>query len=246
MIGCFGLFLIDPGATQDLLYVGVSISRIVYGYICIQLLWGAWSNVNDTSWHHWVLTIVIYMLSLALIKLISFIIYHADTSWHAPDWIIFAKTTGAASIVLLMLWWALLKPNIFDEARTVQTASDSPTTFEKKIYSELIERFKVDKLYLEWDLKIENVAKLLKVSNRDISKAINKIHGDNFRSLLRQYRITYACEILKSNDNQTIKIIEIAMSSGYSTKSVFNAAFKSQKGMSPTEFRNLETGTKSV
>lgn len=232
-----GLFLIDPKHMHDSLYITVSISRIVYGFICLRLLWGVWAEVNNTTWHQWVLTIVFYMLVLASIKLVSFIIFLADGSWYVPRWIIFAKTTGAASVILLMLWWALLKPSIFDEARSQRYSNRAPTEFEKETYEKLIEIFEREKLYLDSSLNLDNVAARLAVTQREFSEAVNKVYGDGFRSLLRKYRIEKSCEILTSEENKDITILNVAMLSGFSTKSVFNAAFKSQVGVNPSEFR---------
>jgi AraC-like DNA-binding protein len=245
MILSIGLYSLDSLLMQNFLYALVSISRVLYGIVCLRLLWGTWSETHDSRWHHWVLTLVLYMLALALIKLGAFAVYHSDKTWHAPDWLIFAKTTGAAIVILVMVWWALLKPKIFDEARTHQLKKD-PSANEKETYDQLIKLFESDEIYLESNLNLEGLANRLSVNKRDLSESINKVTGEGFRSLLRKYRINKACEILSSQESKNKKILEIAMTSGYSTKSDFNASFKLQEGVSPSQFKQVPRVSQKV
>lgn len=51
---------------------------------------------------------------------------------------------------------------------------------------------------------------------------------------LTNYKLHYARNLLRSTD---MKIIDIAMNSGYSTISQFQVNFKAKYGVSPSEFR---------
>lgn len=51
--------------------------------------------------------------------------------------------------------------------------------------------------------------------------------------------------VLSAPENANLKLEEIAEMVGYNSKSAFNIAFKKQTGVTPSEFRELKTGTAS-
>ena len=232
------VYLAAPIVTQDILYVFVSLSRMAYAAACCVYLWGGRYDAKGTDWFNWVPMLVVYMFVLASIKLASFTVYHLDNSWHAPAWVIFAKTTGAAVVVLLLVWWALIKPEIFDDVRERKNAAEKPVTdFDTQVFSQLTDLLKKEELFKNDDLNLANVADRLAVSGRELSEAVNKVAGMGFRALLRQHRIKWACELLATQEGKDINILEVAMRSGFATKSVFNAAFRSETGLTPTAYK---------
>lgn len=234
----FCIYMIDPIVVQDPLYVLVSVSRILYGIACCILLWGAYPEARDATWRNWVPLLVVYTLALAAIKLAAFTIYHMDKSWQAPDWVLFLKTTGAASVVLLLLWWALIRSEIFTETREQPCQlTKKPSAFEIDVFERLTKLFEREEIFQEADLNLAVVADKLAVSSRELSEAVNKVSGVGFRALLRQYRIKKACEIFTSQEGANITVLEVAMRSGFATKSVFNAAFRSETGFTPSAYR---------
>lgn len=67
-----------------------------------------------------------------------------------------------------------------------------------------------------------------------LSGFFNKTFGMDFSSYVNQYRIHYACQLLK---NSRDSITEIALQSGFSTIRNFNRVFKEMMGMTPREYR---------
>lgn len=61
-----------------------------------------------------------------------------------------------------------------------------------------------------------------------------------FSQYLTQYRITYACSLLRERD---YTITEVARLSGYSCIRSFNDAFKKITGMTPRSYRSCKTGS---
>jgi AraC-like DNA-binding protein len=57
----------------------------------------------------------------------------------------------------------------------------------------------------------------------------------NFYEFINNYRIKEAKEILKTDKEQTISDVFLAV--GFNSKSVFNTFFKKNTGMTPSEFR---------
>jgi AraC-like DNA-binding protein len=71
-------------------------------------------------------------------------------------------------------------------------------------------------------------------SPRALARRFSSEMGMTWREVLRHIRIIKAVELLATTDAQ---ITEIAFSVGYGSLSGFNAAFRQQMQMSPTEYR---------
>jgi AraC-like DNA-binding protein len=104
--------------------------------------------------------------------------------------------------------------------------------------TELIERLqslmKDDRLFLYPELRLAGLSKKLKITTHQLSEFINRKYSMTFNNFINQYRIEYACLLLK--ENQEYSIMEIAYESGFNSKSAFNAAFKAITGITPTTF----------
>ena len=89
----------------------------------------------------------------------------------------------------------------------------------------------------------ESISLDMIASNRDItpeylSTLFNREVGENFSSFLKKFRISHAKRLLKDTDK---KIYEIAETVGYSDSKYFNRVFKEVEGISPGDFRSLNS-----
>jgi AraC-like DNA-binding protein len=82
----------------------------------------------------------------------------------------------------------------------------------------------------------EKVAQKLNMSTRTLQRKLKTAHT-TFRTLLDEVRQELAENYIKDT---TISLMEIAFVLGYSEYSSFSRAYKSWKGISPSENRNLE------
>jgi AraC-like DNA-binding protein len=170
--------------------------------------------------------------------------------------VMFVATVFAFDVALFLAW-ALL---IFCILAMTLSAFRSPQTYsllgeqvtknryEKTklgnvsvdvILSRLTTLMETEQLYLDQDLSLERLGKRLGMSAAQTSEILNAYTGKNLASYVNGYRIEYAKRALLSSDQS---IIEIAFASGFNSKSVFNAAFQKQVGMSPSEFRRSGSG----
>jgi AraC-like DNA-binding protein len=89
--------------------------------------------------------------------------------------------------------------------------------------------------YKDSQLNLIRLAQLIGVSTHHLSEALNQQEGKNFYQFINDYRVDYVREML--TQQQTAKILDIAMTAGFSSKSTFNAVFKQTTGLSPTQYR---------
>jgi len=85
-------------------------------------------------------------------------------------------------------------------------------------------------------LTLTNLSEALGVTSHHLSEVLNQQEGKNFYQFVNEYRVDDVCESLKKN--QDSKVLELAIASGFSSKSTFNTVFKQYKGMTPTQYRN--------
>ena len=83
-------------------------------------------------------------------------------------------------------------------------------------------------------LTVADIAKTIGMHPTSATKLFKKICGMNLMHYITQHRIFHAQRLLSSTD---MKILDVALESGYQSASRFYAAFKEFCGVSPQEFR---------
>jgi AraC-like DNA-binding protein len=73
---------------------------------------------------------------------------------------------------------------------------------------------------------------------------LNEKHGKNFFTFINEYRIKDVILRFGDHKNNNFTILAIAFDSGFNSKTTFNSIFKSQTGMTPSEYREKATGIK--
>jgi len=105
----------------------------------------------------------------------------------------------------------------------------------------IIEKLQVmmehDRLYLDADLTIGDLAKQLRIHTNHLSRIINERYGQGFNDYLNRMRIGHVKQLFKDPDNRHKTVLEIMYDAGFNSKSVFNTAFKKFTGTTPTAFR---------
>ncbi len=93
------------------------------------------------------------------------------------------------------------------------------------------------KLYLNPNLRIDDLAKTLKIPAYLASQVIRFSLDKNFNQFVLEYRVREAKRQLRQDPDKNKTILEIAQSSGFNSKSSFNARFKKMVGKTPSEYR---------
>lgn len=99
-----------------------------------------------------------------------------------------------------------------------------------------------DKLYLQSELKMIDIANRLNVSEYKVSRAIRShSQASNFNHFVNSYRLAHAKQLLTTPHNQHWTILVISLESGFASLAPFNRAFKAQEGCTPNQYRNKHT-----
>ena len=103
------------------------------------------------------------------------------------------------------------------------------------IEQRLLTLMQTAKPYREGKLTLPQLASQLNTSPNYLSQIINERLERNFFDFVNQYRIEEAQQRLLSEPNRTI--LDIALDSGFNSKSAFYKVFKQQTGLTPSSYR---------
>lgn len=106
------------------------------------------------------------------------------------------------------------------------------------VIQELLSMMERDKLFLEPELNIGDIANQLKVHSHQLSKLINTGLGKNFFEFVNEHRVEEFKKLVADPKNKHISILGLAMDAGFNSKATFNRIFKKQTGLTPSSFRD--------
>jgi AraC-like DNA-binding protein len=112
---------------------------------------------------------------------------------------------------------------------------------ELALWKSKIERLMVeDKIYLEPDLALSDLAQRLHTNPSVLSAAINGAFGKNFNDFVNEYRVEAVKRLLQDPSVRHLSLLGIGLECGFNSKSTFNRAFKKATGRAPGAFLEQE------
>jgi AraC-like DNA-binding protein len=151
-------------------------------------------------------------------------------------------------------FYGIKQPVIFGQE--VKIGSDEKKETEKYIKSglkesqareyleTLISFMETDKPFLDRDLSIQDLSDMTGIPRHHITQVLNEKHKKNFFTFINEYRVKEVISRFNDPKNNNFTILAIAFDSGFNSKTTFNSIFKSQTGMTPSEYREKSTGIK--
>ncbi len=109
----------------------------------------------------------------------------------------------------------------------------------KKICLSLEKLMTAEKLYLQPDLTISNLAEKLNCTRHHLSQVLNENLNKSYYDYINILRVEEAKLLLKESSYQNQKIASIAYDSGFNSLSTFNDVFKKFTGQTPSAYRKL-------
>lgn len=91
-----------------------------------------------------------------------------------------------------------------------------------------------ERLYLNSDLKIADIAKAFNMHRNDISACINSQTGCTFAQYINHYRIEHAKQLMREQPD--MKISSVWLEAGFGSEQTFFKTFKAATGLSPKEW----------
>lgn len=162
-------------------------------------------------------------------------------------------------LIVLLVYWiaykALLQPVIFDIQVPVEdlqpelkmpetrkyTRSGLDDEMAESVYEKLIHYMKKNKPFLDPEINIYQLSKLLNVKKHHLSQVINEKAGMNFFDFVNSFRVEEIKKNLSEAGMKNLTLLGVALESGFNSKATFNTAFKKFTGLTPSDFqKNLK------
>jgi AraC-like DNA-binding protein len=187
----------------------------------------------------WLTNFSIGMLWIALMEFcFSCIEYYAPlTLWSGfPFYLLHTFTLSA------FVFWISI--NGFKQYYPLQIFTSKPgqddSFIDEKELSGLLEKLDLlmakDKIFLNPDLDLELLSTYLGIPEKNCSYVLNKGMNLNFNQYINNFRVEAFKERIRRGQHETHTLTSIAYECGFSSKSTFNRVFKSNCGITPSEF----------
>lgn len=115
---------------------------------------------------------------------------------------------------------------------------ETPDGSTDELMARIIALMETERVYLNPELKIGDVADALCESRNAVSACINSQRGCTFNQFVNDYRLQHAKKLL--SEASELKISTVGLESGFANERSFYRAFKSATGMTPKEWKGLE------
>jgi AraC-like DNA-binding protein len=101
----------------------------------------------------------------------------------------------------------------------------------------------LEKPHLDRTITLQTLAEKLAFTTHELSQLINEQLNKNFFEFINMYRIDEAKAKIKDEQFNHLTIAAIGYESGFNSISAFNAAFKKNTGITPSQYRQNQLST---
>ncbi|RHW74942.1 AraC family transcriptional regulator [Colwellia sp. RSH04] len=106
----------------------------------------------------------------------------------------------------------------------------------QRIFANIENHILQDAMFKKPRLTVTDISQSTGISVKDISWAINLGCNRNFCDYINSLRIMNVKKKLLAGDSRNTSLLDIALASGFNSKSTFNAVFKKELGKTPSQF----------
>lgn len=225
-------------------YSVLSLIRLKYHLIRIK---GKFSNIEDIGLRWFAVILFLFTLISGIVLL---------TNIFSDVIPIFSFTVGdnlmygsLAFAIFFIGYFGIKQKAIYPEIQD-ETVSETSVKYQRSglmitendpNLSSLLTMMEAEKLYRNNSLSLKELAVRMDFTENKLSQLINEGLGKNFYDFVNEYRVNEVIEVIKSKEHEHLTLLGIAFESGFSSKSSFNNIFKRKTGMTPSEFKRLNT-----
>ena len=139
--------------------------------------------------------------------------------WHRPNFFcIEAVKPQEIASSTAPINGSILDPNLRDE-----------------VFKTIVDHMQTNRPFLSDELSLTVLSEQLSLSKHYVSEAINKSANKNFHQFVNEYRVNWFCEQMRARPKT--KVLDLALESGFASKSAFNMVFKQITDQTPSQFK---------
>jgi AraC-like DNA-binding protein len=190
----------------------------------------------------WIKNVFAFFTVIALIQIIHY--FQIETLVY--NTIIYSITIPIWMLLsFALLFYSLKNPDfiLFIPIKEKEIMKAEISEPELEILSEKIIRLmEEEKIYLQHELKLEDIAQQLSITTKKVSRIINLRFGVNFSDFINSYRIELAKQLLSDPNFNKDTMLGIAYEVGFNSKSTFNRLFLKHTSYTPKEYKKQYSG----
>lgn len=195
------------------------------GLIIVYIILGAWIHWRTKYDSKQLMSFNRAILVGVFLIAISFVFQHSMGG-------LLYYTYGAAFaslIIYFMLFMVLTNSLVIVNSETKEVTDDT--------FNQLKRAFEEQKIFLMPGITLSGFAVESNIPTYLISPSVNKAYNMTFPEAINHFRVIEVKRRLQNGDHKKLKIEGLAAEAGFTTPSVFYAAFKKETGMTPTQFQ---------
>lgn len=192
----------------------------------------------------WLITISKAFFGISLLFLITnALAFSFQKNSVAIDYI---TVLTVAILVFGLAFTAIAQPKLFMASPLAngKMNGDQPLSEDENLWKRIQDFMRDEKPYLEEELRIELLADKIGLPYYKLSTLINQEYKGSFFEFVNFYRVEHAKELLADGTQNDLKILAVAMESGFSNKATFNRVFKNHTNTTPSVFRKTAQKSK--
>ncbi|MDE5795591.1 MAG: AraC family transcriptional regulator, partial [Muribaculaceae bacterium] len=128
--------------------------------------------------------------------------------------------------------------NIPADSATVtdEEPDEADRELQMRLYTRILRVMEENPVIFQPGFSMSDLAGLLHVTPRAVSRAINICHNSNFHQLLNEYRIREVTRLMHDPKTEGLTIEAIAECAGFRSRTAFSRLFKKIIGLTPSEY----------
>ena len=228
--------VIALGTFSQLIYAGL-VLRLVYKYHRAS---EAMRSDADSLQLKWVVAVLgIYLLlglfDLVRLNLQPYISHSVNLGGQ------FFSTLSGLILFAFLIFKAVQNPRLFNGMQNYLNMlgldnSDGPDSeITQAVFVHLKNQIISQSLHHKPRLSLNDLADETGLNVRDITRSINISSGRNYNDFINELRIDDIKQQLEQS-KETPKMLDLALTVGFGSKSTFNAVFKRETGLTPSEY----------
>jgi AraC-like DNA-binding protein len=239
----------NPDFVQRVFYPAVLISGFTYIFLTFLLLrrhhrniLNNLSNSGGNNNLHWLRNLLTGMLIIWTVILIGNSLTHSSSK----DSAIFISVS---IFVVFIGFYGLRQGNIFmnlpeeyliegltEDKKQHYTKSGLKEEQSNEIKQKLEKLMTEEKLFLDENISLPRLAKLINIHPNYLSQVINERFQKNFYDFINTYRVEEFKRIVSLDKNRNKTFYALALDCGFNSKASFNSSFKKITGSTPSGF----------
>ncbi|TMM57916.1 helix-turn-helix domain-containing protein [Maribacter algarum] len=206
-----------------------------------------YSSIDESNFR-WVKKMLIGAIIISCIELFIdlYEIFVTELQWQTANitlisviiWIAYLGYYGINQTKVLLPDFLIKKEPLANSSKEKTNVPSSLTPADKKVLETRLENIlRIDKPYLDEDLTLGKLAKMVDTTDKKLSGFLNQEMKTTFYDLINTYRVEAVKNKLGATEYENLTLLGIAYECGFKSKTSFNRIFKRETGLSPSEYK---------